>query len=133
MYFPPSEEKIISILAEVYETRSSEIMIYQKASYRTVFGQAVARRIFPLLKDVDFKVIYDGLTVNGVRIKDDNPDIIIDIETYGSEIMLSLSEKGFALTTDGEWFFHNDIIYHNMKWKQGENSTQKKGIKIVKQ
>lgn len=119
MYFPADEEKIISILAEVYETRSSEIMIYQKASYRTVFGQTVARRIFPLLENVDFKVIYDGLNVNGARIKEDNPDIIIDIETYGTEIILSVSEKGFALTSDGEWFFHNDIIYHTEKeWRE---------------
>ena len=119
MYFPENEDKIISILSEVYETRSSDIQIYQKALYRTVFGASVARRIMPLLDGVDFKLVHDGITMSGVRITEGNPDILVDIQAFGKEIILSLSERGFAVTADGEWFLHNDIIYHTSpQWRE---------------
>ncbi|MGN0180934.1 MAG: SNF2-related protein [Candidatus Ornithomonoglobus sp.] len=111
MYFPENEDKIISILAEVYETRSSDIPLYQKASYRTIFGVLVARRILPLLANMDFSLVHDGITLRGVRILNEDPDILVDVEAFDREIIMSISEHGFAITPDGEWFLHNDTIY----------------------
>lgn len=111
MYFPENEDKIISILAEVYETRSSDIPLYPKASYRTVFGVLAVRRILPLLANMDFSLVHDGITLKGVRILNEDPDILVDVEAFGREIIMSISEHGFAITPDGEWFLHNDTIY----------------------
>lgn len=135
MYFPENEDKIISILAEVFETRSTGIEIYQKASGRTVFGAAVMRRILPYLSRTDFKLVNDGVVLSGVRIIEEDPDIVVDVETFNREILLSLSEHGLAITPDGEWFLHNETMYHtSQQWREyfmpvyrafsGENRTQ---------
>ncbi len=135
MYFPENEDKIISILAEVYETRSTGLELYQKASSRTTFGAAVMSRILPYLSKMDFRLVYDGVILNGVRILEDDPDIVVDIEAFNREIILSISEYGFAITPDGEWFLHNETIYKTSKeWREyfmpiyrafnGENRTQ---------
>ena len=44
MYFAPDEDSIIKMLAEVYQTRSSGVSLYRKASSKTSFGSAVIRR-----------------------------------------------------------------------------------------
>ena len=119
MYFPENEDKIISIIAEVYQTRSTGIQMYQKAVYRTAFGAEVLRRILPYLRNMDFTLVYDGITLNGVRIVNEDPDILIDIAAYDREIVLSLSEAGMALTADGEWFLHEDTIYRTSpEWRE---------------
>ena len=112
MYFSEHEDAIIKIMAEVYQTRSSGMDLYRKMSARTSFGSAVVRRILPHLINMDFKLVYDGLVINGARILKEDPDILIDVEAFQKEIVMSLSESGFAITPNGEWFFYNDVIYN---------------------
>lgn len=112
MYFNEHEDAIIKIMAEVYQTRSSGVDLYRKLSTRTSFGSAVIRRILPHLIDMDFKLVYDGIAINGARILKEDPDILIDIEAFDRDIVMSLSESGFAITPNGEWFFYNDVIYN---------------------
>lgn len=112
MYFPHNEDNIIKIMAEVYQTRTSGAGHYRNFSSRISFGSAVIRRILPYLKDMDFKLVFDGMNINGVKISEDDPDILIDVEAAGKEIIMSLSESGFAITPNGEWFFYNDRIYN---------------------
>ena len=80
--------------------------MYMKAAYQTAFGSLAAKRIFPLLQYVDFSVVFDGLSLGNVRIEEDNPDIIIDVDAGDGEVDMSVSDRGFALTHDGEWFFY---------------------------
>lgn len=118
MHFPEAEDKVIAVLAEVYETRAADTSIYVKASHRTEFGAATARRILPLLAKLDFRLVCDGIMINDTRVIEEDPDILIDIEAYGREIVLSVSERGFAVTPDGEWFLHNDTIYKTSReWR----------------
>lgn len=112
MYFPENEDNVIKIMAEVYQTRSSGVDLYRKASSKTSFGSAVVHRMLPYLANLDFKLIFDGIAINGARIKKEDPDILIDVEAYGRDIVMSLSESGFAITPNGEWFFYNDVIYN---------------------
>ena len=112
MYFSHNEDNIIRIMAEVYQTRSSGIDIYRKLSSKTSFGSAVIRRILPYLAQMDFRLIFDGMTINGVQILNEDPDILIDVEAAEKDIIMSLSESGFAITPNGEWFFYNDKIYN---------------------
>lgn len=112
MYFPEHEDSIIKIMAESYQTRALGVNMYRKSSEHTLFGTSAVRRILPHLNYVDFRIIYDGLTLNNVRILKENPDILIDIEAYGKDIVMSISESGFSITPNGEWFLYNDTIYN---------------------
>ena len=46
-----------------------------------------------------------GFLWANVRIEEDNPDIITDVDAGDGEVDMSVSDRGFALTHDGEWFF----------------------------
>ena len=116
--FPPAQDELIKILAETYESRSASAQMYMKAAYRASFGSMAAQRIFPLLKHVDYSVVFDGMTLGRVRIADENPDIIIDIDGGDGEITMSVSERGFALTRGGEWFLYENTIYRtDAEWR----------------
>lgn len=116
--FPKYQDDIIRILAETYENRIADAQMYMKAAYQTSFGSMAAKRIFPLLKFVDFNVVFDGMNMGNVRIAEDNPDIIIDVDAFDGEINMSVSDRGFALTRDGEWFLYENIIYHtDEEWR----------------
>ena len=117
--FPEVQEKIIKILAEMYESRSSSSPMYMKAAYRTEFGSLAAKRILPLLKNADYRVVFDGMNIGKPEIKDENPDIIIDINAIDGEIEMSVSDRGFALTRDGEWFLFENVIYRTTpEWRE---------------
>lgn len=117
-YFTGAQKKIIDILAEAYELSSVKNVFYTKAAYRTEFGEKTAERIFPLLNSVDFTLVFDGMNMGNVRIENENPDIIVDIEASEREISLSVSECGIALTRSGSWFLYENIIYNTDKeWR----------------
>ena len=86
--FPKHQDEIIAILAETYENRAADVQMYMKAAYQTAFGSLAAKRIFPLLQYVDFSVVFDGLSLGNVRIEEDNPDIIIDVDAGDGEVCL---------------------------------------------
>lgn len=116
--FPKYQDKIIKILAETYESRAAENGMYIKAAYAVPLGALAAKRIFGLLKYVDYAVVFDSMQLGSVQITEDNPDIVIDINSYDGELDMSVSDRGFALTPDGEWFFHENTIYHTSgEWR----------------
>lgn len=112
MYFPSNEDTIIKIMAEVYQTRLSGAENHRKSLSAILFGSEVMRRVLPYMKNADFKIIFDGININGVRILNEDPDIVIDVEAAGKDITMSISESGFAITQNGDWFFYNDTIYN---------------------
>ena len=117
-YFPPAQDEIIRIIAEMYESRSASAQMYMKAAYRTEFGSMAAKRIFPKLGAVDYGVNFDGMNLGKVRIAEENPDIVVDVGALDGEIDMSVSDRGFALTRDGEWFLHENVIYHtDEEWR----------------
>lgn len=117
--FPKHQAEIIQLLAETYENRAADAQMYMKAAYQTVFGSLAAKRIFPLLKYVDFSVIFDGMSIPSARIEEDDPDIIIDVDAVDGEIGMTVSDRGFALTRDGEWFLYENIIFHtSAEWRE---------------
>ncbi len=117
--FSEYDDKIISILAEVYETRSLEDSMYRKSGIEMRFGESVAKRIFEYLPYVDFRLMHEGMHIGSVRIVEDDPDIVIDVDAFEKDIIMSVSERGFALTKGGEWFFHNDTIYKtSAEWRR---------------
>lgn len=116
--FPKYQDEIIRVLAETYESRAADSQLYMKAAYRTSFGSLAAKRILPLLSHVDFTLIFDGMTLSGIRVAEEDPDIIIDVNAGSGEINMSVSERGFALTRDGEWFLYENTIYRTSEeWR----------------
>ncbi len=109
--FTPSEREMLDILSEAYENKSGESPFYTKTAYQTSFGQTTMKRILPLLPKVSFSMVFNGMKLSDIRFSDDDPDIITDIRAVSNEITLSVSDKGFALTRDGEYFLHDNIIY----------------------
>ncbi|MCI5604928.1 MAG: DEAD/DEAH box helicase [Clostridia bacterium] len=117
--FPKYQAELISILAETYENRSTEVVFYTKAAYQTCFGARTAHRIFPLLKYVDFSIVLDGMSMGSILIKEENPDIIVDVYASDGEINMSVSDRGFAMVPDGEWFLYEGVIYHtDSEWQE---------------
>ncbi len=117
--FPKYQSDVIRILAESYESRSADVQMYMKASHQTSFGSMTAKRIFPLLRYVDFSVVFDSMSLGSVQIIEDNPDIIIDVDANDGEINMAVSDRGFALTLDGEWFMYENTIYHTTPdWRE---------------
>lgn len=113
------EQAILSILTENYQNKSDEITYYTKAAYQTAFGSLTAQRIFPLLKQVDFSFMLDGLLISNLRLCEEDPDILVDLTAVGNEINLSVGETGCALVPDGSWFFFEDTIYHTSQaWRE---------------
>lgn len=110
--FSPAEQAILSILAEAYENRQSESVFYTKAAYQISFGHSALRRILPYLNQVNFDLVVNGMKISDLRFFEEDPDIIVDIRAISGEITLSVSDKGFALTGDGEYFLYDNIIYH---------------------
>lgn len=117
--FPQPQKEILDILAETYENREAGSSFYVKAAYQTTFGKQSAKRIFPLLKLVDFTIVYDNMTLGNLQIIEDDPDILLDVAAADGEITMAVSERGVALTPDGEWFMHQQNIYHTTpKWRE---------------
>lgn len=108
--FGEIQTEILDILAENLENKSSAF--YTKALIQTSFGSYTARRLFPLLAYTGFDFFLNGVHYTDFRIKEENPDILVDIAAMDAEINLSVSDTGTALTPDGEWFFYEGDIYH---------------------
>lgn len=118
VFFPKYQNEIIKILAETYENRIADTPLYIKAAYQTSFGSLALKRILPILSNVDFNIIFDGMNLGSLQIKNDNPDILIDVNAEGGQIDMSVSDRGFALTYDGEWFLYENTIYHtSSEWQ----------------
>lgn len=117
--FGKYQKEIIDILAEGYENRAPSGGFYTKAVYQTNIGFRTVGRLLPLLDKVDFTFVMDSVAFKGINIYEENPDILIDINASDEEILMEVSERGIALTRDGEWFFYENGIYHTDKaWRE---------------
>lgn len=114
-----AEAHIMEIIAESYLNRTATAMMYTKSISQTVFGSKTAARIFPYINDADISVILDGVRCSDILIREENPDIIIDIAATDEDILLSINDLGLSLTEDGEWFLYENTIYHTASdWRE---------------
>lgn len=116
--FGKHQKAIIDILAESYENRMPSNNYYIKAVHQTSVGERTVGRLLPYLKNADFTFVMDSVSFKGISIYEENPDILIDVNASDTEILMEVSERGFALTCDGEWFFYENGIYHtDEEWR----------------
>ncbi len=109
--FGAYEEHILTILAEAFQNKSASASVYTPKLTATDFGSFTAMRIIPLLKGVDCKFIIDGMPFPNLMIKEEDPDILVDITATDDSINLSVPQNGTALVPDGSWFLYDGDIY----------------------
>lgn len=109
--FGENEEKILSVLTESFEGRTAQDIVYRKAYGEVRIGEEAIKRIFEILPECDYTIIFNRMNVGRIAIKKENPDILIDISATDGEINLYSGSYGTALSGDGRVFFFDDSIY----------------------
>ncbi|MDD6483000.1 MAG: DEAD/DEAH box helicase [Clostridiales bacterium] len=117
--FPYPQSEIMDILTETYENRSADSLFHVNEAHQLQFGPSTAKRILGLLKNTGFSLVFDGINMSDVRILEEDPDVIVDVDAYDGEICLSVSERGNLITPDGAYFLYDGIIYHtSQEWRE---------------
>lgn len=109
--FGDAEGKILSILLESYESRLALGGLYNRAYGEIPVGEEAIKRIFEILPQCDYSFIFNRMNMGRITIKQENPDILVDISAIDDEINLYAGNYGTALTTDGEVFYFEDALY----------------------
>ena len=109
--FGSFEEHVLTILAEAYQNKTANASLYTPKLTATDFGSFTAKRLMPLLKGIDCKFIINGMPYPNLLIKDEDPDILVDISATDDNINLSVPQSGTALVPDGSWFLYDGDIY----------------------
>ncbi|MCX7715028.1 MAG: DEAD/DEAH box helicase [Clostridia bacterium] len=116
--FDDMQIKILDLLAEAYQNKFSDGSGHVNAATSLNICPYTAKRLFELLDEDNFELFINGLPCHDLRIKNENPDILIDILGDSQQIHLSISESGLALTPDGSWFFYEGDLYRtDPKWQ----------------
>lgn len=115
--FSENDEQILSILSESCQNRAANSMYVQKHS-ATEIGAITAKRLMPYLIKARTEFIVNDLRLVDMQIREENPDIPIDVRATDRTVTLSVTESGFALVPDGSWFLFSGDIYHTDKqWR----------------
>lgn len=112
-----NDKKIIEILCEAYQNKTSDGGYVNRIS-KTYIAPATAKRIFPLLNAADCDFYFNSMLLGDYSVREDNPDIVIDVNATDSEISLNIFESGTALFDDGSWFLYENCFYHtDSEWR----------------
>ncbi len=115
--FSDNDRKILEILAESCQNKVSELMYVKKIS-ATEIGAMTAKRLMPYLINARCTFVINDIRLDDVQIRDENPDIQIDVRATDSRVSVSVTESGFAVVPDGSWFYFSGDIYHtDEKWR----------------
>lgn len=109
--FGEAEEKILSILAESYESRAVSGPGYVKSSGSVAVGAEGIKRLMPLLPEVDYEIVIDRMKLGRVPVTSGNPEVLIDISAVFGEITLHTPNYGLCLVPDAGVFYYENIIY----------------------
>ena len=105
--FGELESSVLNILNEVQEIRHPN----NSAREEIPISEYTLKRILPILKKADCEYKIDGALHPDLRIINDNPDILVDINAMSNKINMIISERGTALTSDGSLFLYEGIIF----------------------
>lgn len=112
-----NDRKIIDILCEAYQNKTADAGYVNRIS-KTYIAPKTAKRIFPLLNKADCDYYFNSMLLGDISIREDNPDIVIDVHATDSEISLNIFESGISLFDDGSWFLYENCFYHtDREWR----------------
>jgi len=113
--FGESERKLLDVLEEIHDLRHPNNISREEIS----ISQHTLKRILPILKNIDCEYRIDGAVYPDLRILEDNPDILVDINALNSKISMIVNERGTALTSDGSLFLFEGNIYETSEgWQK---------------
>lgn len=114
----PDDKAVLKVLCEAYQNASQTTAVYGQRLGETQFGALTARRLLPLTEHIDCTFVIDGVPQPELRIRHENPDLLVDISAANEEISVSVWESGLALVPDGSWFFYGGDIFHTTpQWR----------------
>ncbi len=117
--FTQKEDEVLKILAEAYQNKASCTSLYTPKLTAVDFGAYTAGRLLPLLKDVNCRFIINGMPYPNLMIKEENPDILIDVTATDDNIAISVPQRGTSLVDDGSWFLYDCDIYRTSPdWRE---------------
>lgn len=117
--FDSYENAMLSILTESYEGRTAQAVSYTKSYGSVSVGEEAMKRIFEILPNCRYTIVFNRMNIGKIPIKKENPDILIDISAAEGEITLYSGSYGTALSSDGKIFFFDDCIYITDKeWRE---------------
>lgn len=114
-----ADRKVLAVLCESYQNTTENSPVYTQKLSQTGFGALTMCRLFPLLEHIDCTYIIDGIPCPELRIRHEDPDILVDVSAIDTQINISVWESGLALVPDGSWFFYEgDIFRTTPQWQQ---------------
>lgn len=117
-YFGDLETEIFDILAESYEAKASSKIFFTSQSPQMSVTSLTAKRLLKILPRLGFEFVLNGVTMQGIRIHQENPDIIVEFSSSGNDVCVSSADFGLALMNDGEWFvFEGDLYHTDLQWR----------------
>lgn len=106
-----NDKKIMDILCEAYQNKTCDGLFTPRIS-QSYIAPETAKRIFSMIACIDNQIYLNSLPLHDVRLIEDNPDVLIDINATDSEIALNICDSGISLFDDGSWFFYENSFYH---------------------
>ncbi|MDD6735380.1 MAG: DEAD/DEAH box helicase [Clostridiales bacterium] len=108
--FSGYEEHILTILAEAYQNKAAA-SAYTPRLTSVDFGSYTAGRLLPLMQGADCRFTLNGMPQPNMRIRCENPDILVDLTATDDNINISIPQSGLAVIPDGSWFFYDGDLY----------------------
>ncbi len=105
------ERRILDILSEAYQNKTIGSSFYAPKLTAADFGWSTAMRLLPLLEEADCRFVINGMPQPELRIRHENPDILIDVTATDDCINISIPQSGLAIVPDGSWFLHDGDLY----------------------
>jgi len=117
--FDSYSEHILWILAEALQNKLSGTSYYTMKLTYCDFGAYTAKRLLPLLNGVDCSFTINGMPQPNLVIKNENPDILVDVTAMDDNINISVIQSGLAIVPDGSWFLYDGDIYETTEdWRE---------------
>ncbi len=112
-----SQERLMELICEAYENKTIN-SLYINSSPSTYIASYTAKRLIPILNESECIYELNSIPVDDLRILEENPDILVDINATDTEISLNISQSGTALFSDGSWFLYENCLYHtDEEWR----------------
>lgn len=111
------EEHILTVLAEAYQNKAAASGYTQRLT-SVDFGSYTAQRLLPLMEGADCRFVLNSMPQTNLRIRSEDPDILVDLTATDSNINISVPQSGLAVIPDGSWFYYEGDLYATSeKWR----------------
>lgn len=118
-FFNDADAKVIDLLAEIYQNINTMPTAPINYSTQMAIGTYSAKHIFDCLNKLDYELSVNSVPYGDLQIRDENPDILVDVSVEKDRIHICVSESGLALVPDGSSFFYEGDLYRtDVNWQK---------------